>query len=131
MRAVEQAIENGTIADTRDELDRLENERRIAMNKPNEEKRLEYVRSQCWHVVDGLINGGGEECGVGENTSAHMSMTAATECFWGSSGRGNPNAKAKIRAVANLGFVKVTRVGRTERVSLTDTGIELYRQGAN
>ena len=80
-----------------------------------------------FEIVESLINGGGEELGLGQHTDRTISMTAATECYWGMSGRGNPNAKARIRGAAHLGLVAVTKQGRNERVGLTTKGIELYR----
>ena len=88
---------------------------------------LDRVKAEAFQVVDSLVNGGGEEIGVGESLSSSVSMTTATECYWGTSGRGNKNAAHRIRIVASLGFVKVAKVGRTERVSLTQSGLDLYR----
>lgn len=59
------------------------------------------------------------------DTTQSVSMTNATELYWGSSGRGNPNAKSRIRAAATLGYVAITKRGRNEYVSLTAKGIEL------
>lgn len=89
------------------------------------------LKIRVFEIVEGLVNGGGEEPGIGERTDIGISMTAATECYWGMSGRGNPNAKAKIRAAANLGYVRVEKRGRNERVGITDKGLELYRAMKN
>lgn len=91
-------------------------------------KTDQEVKQAILDIVSSLIEGGGEEPGIGQSTEATISMTAASECIWGTSGRGNPNAKAKIRAAASFGFVRVIRRGRTERVGLTDRGITLYNE---
>lgn len=89
---------------------------------------VSQVKQKAWEVVDSLINGGGDKPGLGTSLSSSVSMTDATEMYWGTSGRGNPNAKNRIRIVAQIGFVKITRVGRTERVSLTPLGLELHKE---
>lgn len=76
-------------------------------------------------LVDGMEEYGGPR-GLGRRTDVDCSMTTATELYWGSSGRGNPRAAARIRVAAELGYVRVTRRGRTERVSLTEKGLSLY-----
>lgn len=79
-----------------------------------------------FNIVDGLINGGGNETGIGPCTDKDISMTAATECFRGTSGRGNSRAKSMIRGAGHLGLVRVVKRGRNERVFLTDKGINFH-----
>ena len=45
-----------------------------------------------------------------------VSMTQATECLWGTSGRGNPNCVKVIEACARLGEVEIKVVGRRSRM---------------
>lgn len=85
------------------------------------------VVSEALQIVDGLVNGGGECRGLGETLTRGMSMTDATECYWGMSGRGNQSAKSRIRGAGHLGYVRVERRGRNEVVSLTQKGLEAYR----
>ena len=73
-------------------------------------------------ILDSIREGGGDEPGVGpaqsDGYSRSISMTAATECYWGTSGRGNPNAKRKILAASNFGYLRV--VGKKQlKVSIT------------
>lgn len=85
------------------------------------------VTAEAITIVDCLVNGGGECKGLGETLDRGMSMTDATECYWGTSGRGNQNAKSCIRGAANLGYVRVQKRGRNEVVGLTAKGLEAYR----
>lgn len=45
-----------------------------------------------------------------------VSMTQATECLWGTSGRGNPNCVKVIEACARMGEVEIKQVGKTKRM---------------
>lgn len=94
----------------------------------NNEQIVESVKLRCFEIVESIINGGGEEQGIGESLTRDMSMTTATECYWGTSGRGNPNAKDKIRIAGRLGFLRVWRLGRNERVGLSEGGLKLYQE---
>jgi hypothetical protein len=78
-------------------------------------------------VVSSMIEGGGEVKGLGIDKDSKMSMTDATEAYWGMSGRGNPNAKARIRMVSAKGLLDIQRKGRVEHIKLTDAGIKLYQ----
>lgn len=42
------------------------------------------------------------------------SMTAATEAVYGTSGRGNPGCKEKLRYLARIGWLEVSKRGRIE-----------------
>lgn len=104
----------------------------------NDPRTTEEIRTdlekRTYGIVQGLVEGweASEEYGIkglGESTQGSMSMTDATQCYWGSSGRGCQKAKGNIRLVASVGYVRVVRKGRNERVSLTDTGIQLYKKG--
>jgi hypothetical protein len=74
-----------------------------------------------------------ERCGIlcealqrymDEERRAPITMTDATEAIWGTSGRGNPNAVLKIEAMATLGYVEITCIGKRRReVVLTDKGL--------
>lgn len=77
-------------------------------------------------VVEGLVDGGGEQAGVGPQVGRELSMTAVSECMWGMSGRGNPKAKLVVACVARRGYVKIRQKGRAQMVSLTEKGLELY-----
>ncbi len=80
------------------------------------------VEIKLFEIVEAIRDGGGDEPGVGDNGWCYM--TAATECLWGTSGRGNPNAKRKIQTAARFGVLRI--VGRTRlKVSITDKGYAL------
>lgn len=84
------------------------------------------TETDLFGIVEALVNGGGEVAGLGMTTQRAHSMTNATECYWGTSGRGNAKAAARFRYAATQGVVQVVRRGRTEQVGLTDAGIALY-----
>lgn len=89
------------------------------------------LRQAAYELVGSLVEGLGAfggPVGLGKNTENSVSMTAATELYWGSSGRGNPRAVARIRAAADLGFVRLVKNGRATYVSLTDKGLKLYSE---
>lgn len=55
-----------------------------------------------------------------------MTMTDATECIWGTSGRGNPNAVRIIEGLAMYGYVRIEKVGKVKRlVHLTAKALDL------
>lgn len=104
-------------------------------NDPRTTEEIELALHQrAYGVLQGLVEGWcpGEPYaipGLGESTKGSMSMTDATQCYWGSSGRGSQKAKGNIRLLASVGYVVVVRKGRNERVSLTEKGIAIYKVG--
>ncbi len=78
-------------------------------------------------LLECLRDGGGRQIGVGDSPESYVTMTNATECYWGTSGRGNPQAKRRIEAAATLGFVNIVRYGRSQRVSISQRGYDLLR----
>lgn len=45
-----------------------------------------------------------------------VTMTQATECLWGTSGRGNPNCVKVIEACARLGEVEIKATSKNRRI---------------
>ena len=65
------------------------------------------------------------ECYMHDRGVSSVTMTAATEAIWGTSGRGNPNAVRLIEACAALGYLHIEQRGtRNRRVSRTPRVIE-------
>ena len=85
------------------------------------------VELKVWSLIDGMINGTEDVPALGQSLDHSIAMTAATECYGGTSGRGNPRIASMIRGIAALGLVKVQKCGRTERVSHTAKGLQFYR----
>ena len=85
------------------------------------------VELKVWSLIDGMINGTEDVPALRHSLDHSIAMTAATECYGGTSGRGNPRIASMIRGIAAVGYVKVQKHGRTERVSHTAKGLQFYQ----
>ena len=85
------------------------------------------VELKVWNLINGMIIGTEDVPALGQSLDHSIAMTAATECYGGTSGRGNPRIASMIRGIAALGYVKVQKQGRTERVSHTAKGLQFYQ----
>lgn len=82
---------------------------------------LSEIDKKVLSVLHGLVTGGGDVPGLSPGSS--MSMTNATECIWGSSGRGAPGAKRIILAAFSLNPSVLQVEGKTrKKVSVTSEG---------
>lgn len=54
-----------------------------------------------------------------------LTMTDATEAYYGSSGRGSPQAVRCIEKAAEHGVLKITAKGRSRIVTLTSKGVSM------
>lgn len=94
----------------------------------NDAEILSSVKQKAFEVVESLIHGGGEVLGFGPSLKGRMSMSDASEAYWGMSGRGSSGAKNRIRIVASLGFVVIEKKGRSEFVGISQMGLDLYNE---
>ena len=84
-----------------------------------------YLVEKFTELLECLRDGGGNQLGLGDSGAGFMSMTNATECYWGTSGRGNPNAKARIETAGRFGLLTIVRQGRSQRVGISEKGYKL------
>jgi hypothetical protein len=89
--------------------------------KTDNRPMLEIIKE----IVESVADGGGDEAGTGRSLANSVAMTAATECLYGTSGRGSPLAKSKIRAAADLGYLRITKRGRAHYIGMTERGLAL------
>jgi hypothetical protein len=81
------------------------------------------LKDMLFMLVDCLMDGG-------VTTTNGVTMTDATELYWGSSGRGNQGCKSRIRGASHAGLLRIVKTGRTERVFLTDSAIEFHNENS-
>jgi len=92
-----------------------------ASDKPTE------LEERLLEILESLRDGGGDETGVGTSDKM-ISMTAATECYWGSSGRGSTAAARKIEAAAaSFGVLKIEG-NKRRKVGITRKGRDMLER---
>lgn len=90
------------------------------MNQPTSKER------RLIELLARIVDGGGFQQGTGLDRNVTIGMTAATECYWGTSGRGAWQAVHNIELAASIGLLEITKSGsRNRKVRLTDLGWDL------
>jgi len=106
------------------EQEAIQKLREMESNSSNVPTALE---ERLLEIVESLRDGGGEALGLLDSGRRSISMTDATECFYGSSGRGSRLAIRKIESAANLGFLIIAG-NKRRQVGISKAGYDLLHR---
>ena len=92
------------------------------------ETQKAFLTGKFYELLECLRDGGGNQTGLGDSGTIFMSMTNATECYWGTSGRGNWKAKRRIETAGRFGFLTIVQQGRSQQVGISEKGYRLLKR---